>query len=247
MRSPTRSPTRSPWPRPQRPAAPRCEPAPRRGDRATGDGASADRRHRRAPLPARPPSTAPACAPTRSPGWSATTSFEIYPRKGEFFVFDPPDGIRSSTSCCRSRRSGRRGCSSSRPSTARSSPGPPPTTRTTRTTGPSAPRPGTRSCAKVVRALPPLEGAEPIASYAGLRPAGRGVNYVIGPSAGCERLINVAAIRSTGSTASLGIGEYVAACWRTQGVELGEERALPARRSRRRTSRGGNEQRDEGR
>ena len=27
---------------------------------------------------------------------------------------------------------------------------------------------------------PPLEGAEPIAAYAGLRPAGRGVNYLIG-------------------------------------------------------------------
>ena len=30
------------------------------------------------------------------------------------------------------------------------------------------------------RCCPPLEGAEPIASYAGLRPAGRGCNYVIG-------------------------------------------------------------------
>ena len=29
---------------------------------------------------------------------------------------------------------------------------------------------------------PPLEGAEPIAAYAGLRPAGRGVNYLIEPS-----------------------------------------------------------------
>ena len=30
---------------------------------------------------------------------------------------------------------------------------------------------------------PPLEDAEPVAAYAGLRPAGRGVNYLIGPSA----------------------------------------------------------------
>ena len=32
---------------------------------------------------------------------------------------------------------------------------------------------------------PPLEGAEPIAAYAGLRPAGRGVNYLIEPSRAC--------------------------------------------------------------
>ena len=57
---------------------------------------------------------------------------------------------------------------------------------------------------------PPLEGAEPIAAYAGLRPAGRGVNYAIGPSAACPGLVNVAAVRSTGLTASLGVAEHVA-------------------------------------
>ena len=58
---------------------------------------------------------------------------------------------------------------------------------------------------------PPLAGAEPVASYAGLRPAGRdGVNYLIGPSPLCPQLINVAAIRSTGLTASLAIGEHLA-------------------------------------
>jgi glycerol-3-phosphate dehydrogenase len=57
---------------------------------------------------------------------------------------------------------------------------------------------------------PPLEGCEPIAAYAGLRPAGRGgVNYLIGPSAVAPGLVNVAAIRSTGLSASLGIAEYV--------------------------------------
>ena len=57
--------------------------------------------------------------------------------------------------------------------------------------------------------MPELEGAEPIAAYAGLRPAGRGVNYLIGPSRDCPGLVNVAAIRSTGLTASLGIAEHV--------------------------------------
>ena len=63
---------------------------------------------------------------------------------------------------------------------------------------------------KAIAIHPPLEGRQPVASYAGLRPAGRGVNYLIGPSAACPALVNVAAIRSTGLTASLGIAGYVA-------------------------------------
>ena len=66
------------------------------------------------------------------------------------------------------------------------------------------PRPRTRSIRKAVAMWPPLEGAEPIAAYAGLRPAGPGVNYLIGPRRGAAGLVNVAAIRSTGLTASLG-------------------------------------------
>ena len=66
--------------------------------------------------------------------------------------------------------------------------------------------------------LPGLEGAEPVSAYAGLRPAGRGVNYVIGPSPTCPQLVNVAAIRSTGLSASLGIGGYVADLLAHQGV-----------------------------
>jgi glycerol-3-phosphate dehydrogenase len=55
-----------------------------------------------------------------------------------------------------------------------------------------------------------LEGMEPIAAYAGLRPAGRDANYVIEPSPSVHGLMHVAAIRSTGLTASLGIAEHVA-------------------------------------
>jgi glycerol-3-phosphate dehydrogenase len=62
--------------------------------------------------------------------------------------------------------------------------------------------------AKVDAMLPDL--GEPVHAYAGLRPAGRGVNYVIGRSRACVELVNVAAIRSTGLTASLGIAEHVA-------------------------------------
>ena len=48
-------------------------------------------------------------------------------------------------------------------------------------------RPPRRSSPRPWLVHPPLEGAEPIASYAGLRPAGRGVNYAIGRSTGLSR------------------------------------------------------------
>jgi glycerol-3-phosphate dehydrogenase len=155
-------------------------------------------------------------------------SFGIYPRKGEFFVFEAPEGepLRSIIL-------------------------PVPTARTKGVlvfptldgkvvAGPTAidgddkddwsvrPEAWDEVMAKVVRAHPPLEGAEPIASYAGLRPAGRGVNYVIGPSPAKPSLINVAAIRSTGLSASLGIGAFVADRLAERGLELGAERELAA-------------------
>lgn len=63
---------------------------------------------------------------------------------------------------------------------------------------------------RAVAMHPALEGAEPVHRYVGLRPAGRGANYIIERSAVDRRLIHVAAIRSTGLSASLGIGAYVA-------------------------------------
>ena len=57
-----------------------------------------------------------------------------------------------------------------------------------------------------------------------MRPAGRGSNYVIGRSATDDRLINVAAIRSTGLTASLGIADYVAGILPDLDIEVGELR-----------------------
>jgi glycerol-3-phosphate dehydrogenase len=81
---------------------------------------------------------------------------------------------------------------------------------------------------RAVAMHPPLEGAEPIGAYAGLRPAGRDANYVIGRSRAAEQLVNVAAIRSTGLTASLGIAERVCSLVGDAGVELEDEEPLRA-------------------
>ena len=47
------------------------------------------------------------------------------------------------------------------------------------------------------------------------------MNYVIGASAACPTLVNVAAIRSTGLTASLAIAEHVAEIVAERGISLG--------------------------
>jgi glycerol-3-phosphate dehydrogenase len=68
-------------------------------------------------------------------------------------------------------------------------------------------------------AVMPELGTEPMFAYAGLRPAGaNGENYVISWSGHSERLLNVAAIRSTGLTAALGIADYV--CVDLLGLEM---------------------------
>ena len=155
-------------------------------------------------------------------------SFEIYPRKGEFLVFEPPAGERLDRILL-----------------------PVPTKRTKGVlvfptidgmvvAGPTAVdiadkddwsvRPDARDeiMPKARAMWPRLEGLEPVGAYAGLRPAGRGVNYVIGRSSACPRLVNVAAIRSTGMTASLGIAEHVCAIVEGMGVALGPEQPLAA-------------------
>ena len=64
--------------------------------------------------------------------------------------------------------------------------------------------------ARAARMYPPLAHARLVGAYAGLRPAGRdGANYVIERSRTLPGLVHAAAIRSTGLSASLAIGEYV--------------------------------------
>jgi len=81
--------------------------------------------------------------------------------------------------------------------------------------------------ARALRMYPALELAEQVGAYAGLRPAGRGANYRIAHSRAIPRVVHVAAIRSTGLSACLGIGEYVARMLAVAGlVELGPPRVL---------------------
>jgi glycerol-3-phosphate dehydrogenase len=145
-------------------------------------------------------------------------SFAVYPRKGEFLVFDPPDGplerillpVPSETT---------KGVLVF------------PTVDGKLVAGPTAvdleepdwsARPEARDqiLPKATSMYPPLEGAEPLFAYAGLRPAGRGVNYVIGRSKANAALVNVAAIRSTGLTASPAIAERAAALVAEAGADL---------------------------
>ena len=81
---------------------------------------------------------------------------------------------------------------------------------------------------RAIRMYPALERARGLGSYAGLRPAGREANYVIEHSANLRGLIHVAAIRSTGLSASLAIGEHVVKMLAEQGlIAPGAIRPLP--------------------
>jgi glycerol-3-phosphate dehydrogenase len=152
-------------------------------------------------------------------------SFEIYPRKGEFLVFDPPGApLREILLPVPTKRT--KGVLVFPTLDGKVVAGPTAVDGTDKDDWSVRPEARGEIMPKAVAMFPPLDGAEPVAEYAGLRPAGRGVNYVIGPSAARPGLINVAAIRSTGLSASLGIAEHVAGLVEEQGVALGPEQPL---------------------
>ena len=132
-------------------------------------------------------------------------SFEIHPRKGEFFVFDgiALDRILLPTPTRRTK-----GVLVFPTLDGKVVAGPTAHDQADKEDWSVRPEALDEVRAKAADLLPPLADAEPIASWAGLRPAGRGCNYVIRRAS--DALINVAAIRSTGLTASLAIAEYVA-------------------------------------
>jgi len=155
-------------------------------------------------------------------------SFEIYPRKGEFLVFEVPAELERILLPVPTKRT--KGVLVFPTLDGRVVAGP--TAVDQEDKGDWSVRPEARQeiLPQATAMWPPLDGLDPVAASAGLRPAGRGVNYLIARSRACPRLVNVAAIRSTGLTASLGIAEHVCGIVRGLGVSLGPERPLePAR------------------
>jgi glycerol-3-phosphate dehydrogenase len=155
-------------------------------------------------------------------------SFDVYPRKGEFFVFDPPGGQALERILLPVPTKRTKGVLVFPTIDGKVVAGPTAHDQEDREDWTVRPEARDEVLPKAAAMLPELEGAEPIASYAGLRPAGRGVNYVIAPSAACEGLVNVAAIRSTGLTASLAIAERVCELVADLGMSLGPEQPLEA-------------------
>jgi glycerol-3-phosphate dehydrogenase len=153
------------------------------------------------------------------------TSFEIYPRKGEFFVFELPGGATLEHILLPVPTKRTKGILVFPTLDGRVLAGPTAVDLTDKNDWNVRPEASREILSKAIAQLPALDGLKPVASYAGLRPAGRDVNYLIGPSAAAGRLINVAAIRSTGLTASLGIADYVAELLPALGVRLGEPKA----------------------
>jgi glycerol-3-phosphate dehydrogenase len=153
------------------------------------------------------------------------SSFEIYPRKGEFLVFDlAPDELREILLPVPSKRT--KGVLVFPTVDGKVVAGPTAVDQADKEDWSVRPEAREEIVPKAAQLLPALADAEPVGAYAGLRPAGRGVNYVIGPSAACERLLNVAAIRSTGLTASLGIAEHVVHLAEGMGIPAGAEQPL---------------------
>lgn len=149
-------------------------------------------------------------------------SFEVYPRKGEFLVFDSPPDAPLERILLPVPSPGTKGILVFPTLDGKIVAGPTAVDQSDPEDWSVRPEAAAEIVPKASALHPPLESAEPIAVYAGLRPAGRGVNYVIGPSPVTRRLVNVAAIRSTGMTASLGIAERVAAIAAEHGHGLGD-------------------------
>lgn len=155
-------------------------------------------------------------------------SFEIYPRKGEFFVFELPDGKRLEKILLPVPTKRTKGVLVFPTLDGRVTTGPTAVDLTDKNDWSVRPEAQEEILPKAKAQFPDLEGLTPVAQYAGLRPAGRDTNYVVGPSTRNSRFINVAAIRSTGLSASLGIADYLTELLPAAGVEVGEQRTIQA-------------------
>jgi glycerol-3-phosphate dehydrogenase len=153
------------------------------------------------------------------------SSFEIYPRKGEFFVFELPHGAILDHILLPVPTARTKGVLVFPTLDGKVVAGPTAVDQQDKTDWTVRPEAVDEVLDTAVARYPALDGLQPVASYAGLRPAGRDTNYRIGPSTACSKLVNVAAVRSTGLTASLGIGAHVAELLPALGVAIGPVQA----------------------
>jgi glycerol-3-phosphate dehydrogenase len=151
-------------------------------------------------------------------------SFEVYPRKGEFLLFEPPEPLDRILLPVPTKRT--KGVLVFPTLDGKAAAGPTAVDQSDKEDWSVRPEAAGDILPKASAMFPALEGAEPIGCYAGLRPAGRGVNYLIGHSRRVQGLVNAAAIRSTGLTASLGIAERIVAIVAELGVSLAPEAPL---------------------
>jgi glycerol-3-phosphate dehydrogenase len=168
------------------------------------------------------------CAGLHADELTNTSLFEVYPRKGEFLVFEQPSGERLAEILLPVPSAAGKGVLVFPTIDGHVIAGPTGKDRLDKRDWTVEPDAGELILGPARRMFPALEGREPIAAYAGLRPAGRGVNYAISASPAIEGAIDVAAIRSTGLSASLGIAEHVAALvMKTAGLEPAAPPASP--------------------
>ncbi|WP_193047977.1 NAD(P)/FAD-dependent oxidoreductase [Mycolicibacterium baixiangningiae] len=156
-------------------------------------------------------------------------SFEIYPRKGEFLVFELPGGETLGEILLPVPTKRTKGVLVFPTLDGRVVAGPTAHDQVDKDDWSVRPDAHREVLEKAVVQYPKLAGLEPVAAYAGLRTAGRDANYIIEHSAVDNRLINVAAIRSTGLSACLGIASYVSEMLPALGIAVEELRpASPA-------------------
>jgi glycerol-3-phosphate dehydrogenase len=156
-------------------------------------------------------------------------AFRIYPRKGEFVVLQPPPGAAPPGRVVLPLPTARtKGVLVFPTIDGAAMAGPTAVDQEDKKDWSVSSAAAEQLVQRARRIEPALERFEHVFSYAGLRPAGAGgVNYLIERSRSCPRLVHVAAIRSTGLSASLGIAEHVAGLVEETGVRLGAEKPVP--------------------
>ena len=146
--------------------------------------------------------------------------FGVYPRKGEFLVFEQPPGAPLTEILLPLPSAAGKGVLVFPTVDGHVIAGPTARDRTDKHDWSVEPDAAELVLDRARRAFPLLEGAAPIASYAGLRPAGRdGANYVLRHSATVPGLVHAGAIRSTGLTAAPAIARAPRADARRDGAD----------------------------